>query len=147
MMNTNEIEMKETFDNWKFVMDDAIPEFLAKLPENLADILDFSLESLLPLEGYLLKHFTPESIKEKENAYWLDGFVRYAGRTFTRNIKGARWEIQLEEKYIYYGLPVITGGVNQVSDYCIHMDIVTALHRKKGNFLHFLLEKAIERQK
>jgi hypothetical protein len=146
-MNANKEEARETFEDWEFVMDDALRDFYKKLPEELSDSLDYSSESLELLENYIIQHFTAESIEDPQNMYWLDGFARYVGEAFKENLKGARWDINLEhEDEIFFSLPLIIGARNQVSAYCPHMEVVTALHRKKGNFIRTLLEKAILRQ-
>jgi hypothetical protein len=147
-MSQSKKEKQEVFEEWVFVKDDALADFFDRIPAELNDDLDFSPASLDTLEKYILKNFTAESIEEKENMDWLDGFARYIGETFIKNLKGAHWSINLEkEDLIYYGLPLIVGAVNQVSDYCPHMDVVAALHRQSGNFVRTLLEKAIARQK
>jgi hypothetical protein len=105
----------KTFEDWKFVMNDALVEFFNKLPEELRDNLDFSVLSLNLLEQFILDNFTQDSLKEENNMYWLDGFARYIGEIFKRSLNNATWSINLkDEDEVYYGLPLITTekGIN-----------------------------------
>jgi hypothetical protein len=137
----------KTFEDWKFVMTEAIPEFLSKLPEDIADSMDFSPDSLDILEEYILKNFTVESIKEEKNMYWCDWFARYIGETYRKNLDGAEWGIDLEdENQMYYGLPVITNAYKQQVDYCPHEEILTVLILKTGNCLSRILKNLLIKQ-
>lgn len=129
----------DDFQYWLFEMDDRLEAFVNDLPNDVADALDYSPNSLLALEGWLLGKYGSinEVMKpaEKDN---LDGASRYVGETFCKNVGGA-WSIDQEDiKNAYYRIPVV--GRKGVWTECPPSLVTAAIDRRRGDFIISVLK-------
>lgn len=141
-LNYNE----ENFNWWLTIMPDVLMN-LSLLPQDVRDSLNFSVESLLIFEEYILENYTLNSIREKNNKRALDVFTRYIGETFRKNLKNVIWSFQDNPKFIDYGYPILIKRDNQpFTPQNPASFIVAALDRKKGNYLIKILKNNIENE-
>ncbi|OYD07273.1 hypothetical protein [Paludifilum halophilum] len=137
------LNKEKEFDNfqfWLMEMDDVLEDFMDKLPQNLR--LDFSADSLLRLEEWILRHYsTVESLQK--NKQMLDFLSRYVGETFRKRL-GGKWEIELDHpEYVFYGLPQIK--FEKVSPDCPLSVVLAAVDRKKGDYMLKILKNKEKR--
>lgn len=129
----NEQEMD--FDAWLTDMDDALDRFLDLVPAELAEKLDYSPESLIALEAWLLRRYPDQQSYQAEPALALvDAAVRYVGETFVRSL-GAHWTLSRNPKNVFHGLPIVTGHPSQTTPQCPHKLLNVAIGRREGTFL------------
>ncbi|MCR6641673.1 MAG: hypothetical protein NVV82_22450 [Sporocytophaga sp.] len=134
---------EEDFETWVTFIPDQINELKSELPKELANNLDFKISSLDSLEKYLLENYNRENIKTEENKFLLDRIGRYIGTVFTRNIKNAYWDIELDdEKGAFYGLPVIKVKDSSLAPFSPFSMTTALFSRNKGNFLSSIVQNS-----
>ncbi len=134
---------EDLFEYWLIEMDDALRRFFASLPSVLQNQLDYSPDSLVPLEEWILsKYNRPQDLIEAEQKEMLDGLARYIGEVYRKTI-GGRWEIRLDDpNYVYYGLPQLTGFAEKSTPICPHTLVTASVDRRTGTFLRTILANA-----
>ncbi|MBD1823644.1 hypothetical protein H6F51_14240 [Cyanobacteria bacterium FACHB-DQ100] len=144
-MSNNAIS-RDDFDQWIFLMDDALEEFFQSLPAELRGKLDHSISSLDVIEGWILsKYRTIQEIQAPGEATVLDGLARYVGETFRKNL-GGYWDIDLKnEKSIYFNFPVITGYKENSTPIGIHSLVTASIDRRTGEFIKTVLLNTLDR--
>ncbi|MEN8215329.1 MAG: hypothetical protein ABFS56_02915 [Pseudomonadota bacterium] len=138
---------QENFGVWLFEMDEALARFFKNLPDHLVAHLDFTPHSLDLLEDWILKKYSSvEKMLPSEEAVMVDGITRYIGETFRKTIAGT-WEIRFDDpKYVYYGLPQLTGFSSpKIAPICPMRLVTTCVDRRKGHFLSAVLHNQIKR--
>ncbi|WP_422859488.1 hypothetical protein ACOKFD_00670 [Flagellimonas sp. S174] len=106
MDKTNE-ERNEDFIEWTTFTEDRFNDWVKPNPK-LAKLLDWSPNSLIIVENYLLENFTIEDLENQENKTPIDAIVSYVAETIRKNIPETIWKIDLEDKTnIYYRLPYL----------------------------------------
>ena len=135
------------FDAWLTDMDDALQRFLDLVPAELAHELDYSKDSLTPLESWLLQRYPDQESLEVEPSIDLaDGAARYVGETFVKSL-GAHWTLSRKNpRDVYYGSPIVTGHPGETTSICPHRLVGVALHRRVGNFLRMVFDSQNERR-
>lgn len=135
------INNEELFQYWLADMDDAIDGFRSRLPEIVAQKLDYSKTSLVTISTWLITNYlTVESIKKDSEKTSLDGAARYIGQTFRKHL-GGKWVIDyMNEKNAFYGLPQLAEMKGQRVQQCPHTLVTVTIGRKDPNFLITLLE-------
>ena len=136
---------QDQFENWLAHMDDALAEFLARLPPELRSTLDYAPASLERLEAFLLQRYPNlQSIKTDPEPY-LDGAARYVGEVFRRNI-GGRWRLRDDDpKYIYAGLPELTFLAERDTPVCPITLVSASLDRRTGKFISGVYDSSARR--
>lgn len=144
-MSTEKEERLDGFQYWLMEMDDAIEYFMKSIPNEISIKLDYTPESLLVLEEYILhKYADIESARKKSEAKFFDGASRYLGELF-RKLDGGKWYIELERKdNFFYGLPQVVGGKNQVTQLCPLALVRASTDRRKGDYLYKILMNRIK---
>jgi len=142
-MTTDDEE--ELFENWLAHMDDALAEFIARLPPALKAALDFAPASLDRLEAFLLERYPNlEAIKAAPQPD-LDGAARYVGEVFRRNI-GGRWRMRTDDpKYVYAGLPELTFSATKDTPVCPITLVSASLDRRTGVFISTVFSNSAKR--
>jgi len=133
------------FQDWLAHMEDALEEFLARLPVEVRERLDGSPESLGALEAWLLERYpTMHAILEDEEASHLDGSARYIGEVF-RTMLGGHWRLRLNDpKYVYHGIPELW-FLEKKDTPVAPLPLVTAsLDRRTGKFFSLVFSGAKE---
>jgi hypothetical protein len=127
-------------------MDATIKQFLDELPEELAQRVDFTPESLDALEGWLLsKYDSPAAILQPSESWYLDRAAKYVGETIRRNA-GGEWAIELEDpNYVYYGLPEIRN--KHFAAECPATLVTASLDRRRGNYIRKIVENMARKRR
>lgn len=121
-------------------MDEAIDEFKRQLPSDVADVLDWSPDSLDTLEEWILKNYpSTEAMLKGDNGTIVDGAGRYVGEVLRRSL-GGFWDIELDNKKdVFFELPILA-GFEGASTPLSPLSLVTAsADRRTGNFLSSIL--------
>ena len=123
------------FQDWLAHMEDALEEFLARLPIEVRERLDGSPASLGALEAWLLKRYpTMDAILEAEEASHLDGTARYVGEVF-RKALGGHWRLRLDDpKYAFYGIPELWFLEKKDTPLAPPALVTASLDRRTGKF-------------
>jgi hypothetical protein len=139
MLNESSVD---NFQSWLAHMDDALNEWVLKLPQQVQNKLDSTADSLVPLEELLLKRY--ESVAASRppvEGSFLDGAARYVGE-ICRLRTGAKWAFQSRDpKDAYFNLPVIMGGSLGQSPICPLSCVTASLDRRTGRYLSDLYAK------
>lgn len=107
-MTKSKEDRYETFIEWTTFTEDRFNEWKKSLPKEIAAKLDWTPESLLVVEKYLLDNYSAEDQKLKEKRPALDAIVSYVGDLIRKNIPETTWKIELEdETNIFYNLPYL----------------------------------------
>lgn len=144
---------RDWFEWWLTINPDRIYELFEILPHSLVEKLNYSLESLLVLEEYLLNNYTYDNIIQMEKKSILDNLSRYVGEVARRNLKEAKWDLYLKDKKnIYYNVPIISAPNIFGGMFCPSYVICRSLLRKEGDalygkYLYLVLMDEIDRQK
>ena len=132
------------FKCWLKDIPNILDSFISRMPKEIAEKLDFSMESLDIVEKYLLdKYENNKQIMFEEPFYILDGYAVYVGETFLRVIDNPiiHWKLELNEEDVYYNLPILEGRTTLDCP----LTIVTAsLDRRTGKFCSSLLSVFLE---
>ena len=131
---------EEQFEYWLADMDDALERFFATLPDEVRNQLDYSPQSLDVLEKWLLSKYSKmDELQRPSESRALDGMARYVGETFRKNL-GGHWEIRLDDpKYVYYGMPQITGYSPKPTPEAPLTLVTAAVDRRRGNYWSTIL--------
>jgi len=126
---------KRGFRQWLDYMDDALGEWYSWLPEHVRDKLDFSIESLDALEAWLLDRYPSfDAAMAESESLIFDGAARYIGETF-RKMFGGHWE-EDPKKYVYHGIPYITGfSIRGLMSPCPITMATASVDRRRGDFI------------
>ena len=136
---------EEEFQKWLADMDYMLGQFFAKLPRSMRSRLDYSVESLDVLEGWILSRYERiDDMLRKSETVILDGCARYIGETFRRHL-GGYWYIN-REQYTYDGLPLVGGFGKFVAPLCPVTYATACIDRQFGNFISTILRRNIKRQ-
>ncbi len=150
MMDTPVMEQpsqpQEQFQTWLAHMDDYLEELRTVIPAELAEQLDFSVESLGPLEKHLLSLYASiDEAKAKSAAATINLFSIYVGETIRKN-GGGKWTLEADDPdYAYYNLPIIKGfGKNGANTDCPLTLVTAATDRRKGDFIKTVVQYGLE---
>lgn len=126
------------FQEWLMLL----PDELEKLQKELNHLdLDYSPESLLRLEGWILENYpSTDAILDDQEKMTLDALLRYVGEVFKIHLQG-KWDVVLDDpQYVFYNLPIISfsGNIPNTSP----LSLVTAsIDRQTGEFIYDSLMK------
>jgi hypothetical protein len=140
-MERKALTTRYDFEYWLAYMDDALEDFLSKLPSYVREKLDFSPRSLDFLEEWLLnKYPSIQAMLDLTQSQIVDGAARYIGETFRRAI-GGHWDIRLEDpKFAFFGMPILTGSDRILAPICPLAMTTTVADRRTGVYLRTVLE-------
>jgi hypothetical protein len=142
---TSADEDDDLFQHWLAHMDDALAEFLARLPPELTSALDYTPASLPRLEAFLLDRYPSIQAIKADPAPYLDGAARYVGEVFRRNI-GGTWRMRMDDpKYVYAGLPELTFSPARDTPVCPITLVSASLDRRTGVFISGVFENTAKR--
>lgn len=139
-------DRQEDFEFWLADMDDALAGFRESIPSSIRAELDFSPESLDALEAWLLETYaSADELLKSESSRAVDGLARYVGETFRKAI-GGKWEIRVDDpKYVYYGLPQLTGYSERPTPIAPHTLVTACAERRTGRYWRMILESTRRR--
>ncbi|MFA0963998.1 hypothetical protein AB9P05_19480 [Roseivirga sp. BDSF3-8] len=146
MQQVEKERRKEDFEFWITFLPDKISELKNVLPKDISDKLDFSDDSLVVLEGYLLSTFNYEDITKNENKNLVDCLAAYVGSTLKKSWEQSYWDIELDdEKQLYFGVPVLKFKEKVLPPVSPYHTITTAMDRKKGDMMSLILKRIQDR--
>jgi hypothetical protein len=128
---------------WLVDMDSALEALFAEVPKDLAARLDYSIDSLLALEPWLLKLFpTDRDAINPQAAPAIDRLARYVGETIRKSV-GGHWEIRTDNpKYVYHGIPQLVGD-GLVAE-CPRSLVTAATNRRTGRYIFLVVSAMAE---
>jgi hypothetical protein len=126
---------EDEFEYWLAHMDDALAEFIASLPPEVGNRLDYTIDSLDVLEAWTLSRYQdPNKLLQPSESPTLGGIARYIGETIRKNI-GGRWRIRLDNpNYVYYGIPELGEFAEKSTPTAPHSLATAAADRRLGNY-------------
>lgn len=138
----------DLFQHWLIDMPKAIERLMQRLPSEMQEKLDYSIESLDILEEYLLNQYA--SIQEIKQAPpdILNGYAIYVGETFRKVLADKTdrepniWTIELDRiDNIYFNMPTI-----KIGGYigCPHYLVTASLDRRQGNYISTILKNKLD---
>jgi hypothetical protein len=131
---------RDDFGTWLVFLDDYIDDFLAILPPEKRDKLDYLPKSLDVVEMWLLDQYPSnqareERFKQQEHRHVFMGAMCYVGETIRRNLGGI-WNIHLDEQgHPYEELPVIENFDQQGSTLCPAILMSQAIEKRVGVYI------------
>lgn len=143
-MSRQAITTRDDFEFWLVVMDDALERFLAVLPPQIREKLDYSPSSLDALETWILDRYpSPQAMLERDQSRLVDGVARYIGETFRKTL-GGYWDIRLDDpKFAFFALPILTGFEEKPTPFCPLTLATASADRRTGKYLCTILKKKI----
>lgn len=134
MKKADNAEELDKFQFFLFEMDDVLGPFVAAA-QDAGFQLDYTIESLMSLEQFMLSHPTIMGNSQMQNRA-----ARYLGEVFRKNL-GGKWELCLKDpKYLFYKLPVISGYSKMPIEFC-PIEIIANFVK---NMTPGLLKRAVE---
>ncbi len=137
---------QENFQEWLILIDFKMDFFTEEFAKEQNLTLDYSLESLDKLEGWILANY--DDIKKLiDDEKMLDYLTVYIGETFRKHL-GGKWYIDLKnKKNAYYSMPVLTDPSYRGEVYIAPITYATAcINRKKGNYISTILKNNMQDQ-
>lgn len=137
---------QENFQEWLILIDFKMDFFTEEFAKEQNLTLDYSIESLDKLEGWILANY--DDIKKLiDDGKMLDYLTVYIGETFRKHL-GGKWYIDLKnKKNAYYSMPVLTDPSYRGEVYIAPMTYATAcINRKKGNYISTILKNNMQDQ-
>lgn len=134
-MNKEEQDRRiEDFEWWITCIPDKIEALKNETPTNVSEKLDYSLDSLLLLEEFIIKSYSADFLKSENGKLVLDRLASYIGSTMKKLIPSLKWHVELKnEDDIYFALPVLIDSV--LPPLCPHKLPITACLKGKGNVI------------
>ncbi|MGX9707781.1 hypothetical protein [Laceyella tengchongensis] len=143
MKNDHEAK-NDLFQYWLMEMRDRLDDLIEKLPKELQ--LDYSPDSLLRLESWILKNYATvgDILKDSEKTT-LDSLARYVGEVYGRKLK-EKWKLYLDvPDNVFYELPVIMVETELVPPICPLTEVIASVDRRRGNYIYNLFQKKMKR--
>ncbi|PTM54781.1 hypothetical protein [Desmospora activa] len=123
------------FRFWLSEMDNQLQMLRVQLPAEVGTRLDFSVESLLALEKWMLANFNTH---QEMNADQKDQLARYTGEVLRKGLNGF-WGLETREDHMFYLIPHVYPAA-----VCPLRLVTTAVSRNRGNFLHNMINRKLE---
>ncbi|MGF7086598.1 hypothetical protein JOD24_000427 [Kroppenstedtia sanguinis] len=144
-MGVDKLELDDhgKFQVWLMEMGDILERFIDHIPPETR--LDYTPESLLRLEEWMLEHYpSVDDLLKESNKETLDALVRYTGQVYRKNLKG-KWTIHLDDpNYAFFGLPMISFHIPRIDPVAPHSEVVASVDRRRGDYIYTVF-KATER--
>lgn len=139
-MNTKE----EQFEWWITSIDEKVSNLKKKLPVEIKDNLDKSIDSIDVIENFLIQNYN--STDKKIDFELWDQIASYIGAVYKLNLEKSRWFIELEdEANIFYNKPGLQ--INSNIYFYPHSYVTAAIDRRIGNFISHVTKNHRCRQK
>lgn len=125
----------QEFENWVFEMDDKLDQFKKSLYGDIKTKMNYSISSLDFAERWLIDTYkTPDSVDALHRAITVDGFVKYIGEVFRKNL-GGHWDMNFSNIADVATGPYITGFDNAGTIFKPFFEIKKLLEAKTGHHL------------
>ncbi|MFV0427960.1 MAG: hypothetical protein ACK5KO_00810 [Arachnia sp.] len=123
---------RDHFELWLADMWVYLDDLRAAVPDDV--VLDYSLDSLVPLERWILQRY-PDLASAKAELGGLAGSAgAYVGET-VRKAAGGVWQLDGTKSSVFYGFPVLVGvrGKKTISPLTL---VTAATDRRRGDYLY-----------
>lgn len=129
---TDEKTLRDHFEQWHASIYVYLDDLRAAVPDDV--VLDGSLDSLLPLERWVLTRYPDVASAKAELGGLAGGAGAYLGET-VRKAAGGSWRLDDNERSVFHGFPVLEGvrGGKTISPFTL---ITAATDRRTGEYLH-----------
>lgn len=98
-------QRKDSFELWLASMDTYLDQLRASVPDDLT--LDFSLESLKPLQVWLLQHYPDLDAAKADMAGTINDAGVYVGETIRKTAGRGKWRLDDTQGSAFEGLPIL----------------------------------------
>lgn len=123
---------QEKFEWWITCIDEKISNLKKKLPIELKEKMDKSIDSIDGLENFLIENYNA-SDKKIDFETW-DEIASYIAAVYKLKIESSKWFIELEDKEnVFYNKPGLQ--TNNEIFFCPHSYVMAAIDRRTGNFI------------
>lgn len=123
---------KDHFETWLASMDVYLDRLRAAMPTDA--VLDYSLDSLRPVEAWLLERYPDLDAAKADMAGGVNDAGCYVGEVI-RKVGGGTWRLDENEQSAFFGLPVLEGvGKGQTVSPVTLASAST--DRRKGDYLY-----------
>ena len=126
---------QDDFEDWIILIDFKMDYFTGEFVKEQNLKLDYSIESLDELEGWILANYKEvnDLIADRK---MLDYLTVYVGETIRKNL-GGKWVIDLENKEnVFYSMPVVINPDRRRAPHLCPLTLSTAsIDRQKGKFI------------
>jgi len=123
---------QEQFEWWITSVDEKISNLKKKLPFEVIESLDKTIDSLDVIENFLIHNCN--STDKKIDFELLDQAASYIAAVYKLNLKKSRWFIELDdESSVFYNKPGLQ--TNSKIYFYPHSYVTAAIERGKGNFI------------
>lgn len=143
MGDESPLSRRDMFEYWLIHMPFALDEFLDSFPDDIRQVLDYSVESLDVLEKWILDKY-PSGEAMLDDRYVWDKIGRYIGTTFRKHI-GGKWDIELDNpNKAFFRIPILVDhkGPHNVN-ICPFALATASANRRSLGFLRSALERLI----
>jgi len=142
-MTEEEKEIKQgNFIEWTTFIEDRVDEWSKSVKAELSNKLDYSPDSLLAIEEYILSNFTKDSLSDEQCKMQIDATISYYAETLLRNLPESFWFLDLDDESSYfYNLPSIKTPIGTMI--CPHKLLPRLIHKNKGTFLFDFFKKRL----
>jgi hypothetical protein len=123
---------QEQFEWWITSIDEKVSDLKKKLPVDIKNNLDKSIDSIDLIENFLIQNYN--STDKKIDFELWDQIASYIAAVYKINLEKSRWFIELEdESNIFYNKPGLQ--MNGKIYFYPHSYVMAAIDRRKGNFI------------
>jgi hypothetical protein len=142
-MTEEEKEIKQgNFIEWTTFIEDRVDEWFKSIKVDLSNQLDYSPDSLITIEEYILSNFTKDSLSNEKCKMQIDATISYYAETLLRNLPESTWFLDIDdESSYYYNLPSIKTTIGTMI--CPHKLLPRIIHKNKGTFLFDFFNKRL----
>lgn len=120
----------DAFETWLASMDVYLDALKAAVPFQL----DYSLESLKPLEAWLLERYPDVAAAKADKAGMVNNAGAYVGEVIRKTAGRGTWRLDDKEGSIFRGYPILVDFRD--NDKTSPMSLVTAsTDRRRGDYL------------
>lgn len=120
---------RDHFETWLASMDFYLDALKAEVPFDL----DYSVESLKPLEAWLLERYPDLDAARADMAGMINNAGCYVGEVI-RKAGGGKWRLDEDGKSAFFGLPVLV-GVGTGHETCPVTLVSASTDRRRGDYL------------
>lgn len=125
-------EHQDAFETWLASMDVYLDELKAAFPD--PSVLDYSVESLKPLEAWLLERYPTVAAAKAEKTGLVNGAGCYVGEVLRKAAGRGTWKLDANEKSVFFGYPLLVDFAP--NDKTAPQTLVTAAtDRRKGDYI------------
>lgn len=126
-------ERQDHFETWHASIYVYLDELRAAVPAEVT--LDYSLNSLKPLEAWLLDRYPDIDAARADMAGMINNAGAYIGETIRKTAGRGTWRLDDDEESIFHGFPILVDFRD--GDSCSPITLASAAtDRRRGDYLY-----------